>query len=116
MPDTQSGQVIAVSASEPRRLAQRGFQRVAESYEHLFKGLMSIVAQRLELGRGLAAAAIEDFNLLAGIRTPDAFVQAELELLRRRSERAFNTIQTTADELCQVFALVRESVPPGGRA
>ena len=69
------------------------------------KGLMSVAVQQIEMtSKGLMAGGMADLELLTDARSPGAFVQAELEIFRRRSERAASAARQIAVELNRTFA------------
>jgi hypothetical protein len=70
------------------------------------KGLMNVAMQQIELGQGLLEGSVEDLSLLTTARTPDAFVQAEFEVLRRSSQRALGVAQKLSSELNRTWSEV----------
>jgi hypothetical protein len=92
--------------SETQSLKDRMAETTANyalSYEKFVKGMMAIAVQQLELTRGLMEGGMEDLNLLAKARTPDAFVEAELAILRRRAERTIGAVHSVAEEMRQIW-------------
>ena len=76
---------------------------------------MNVAVQQIELGKGMMDSGVEDFDLLAQAHTPEALVQAELEIFRRRSERAIVTTQKITDELRQSWVEAFELVQSIGK-
>lgn len=109
MSATVTSENIASGFSEAALLGQQNLVRFSRGYECLMKGLINVAIQQIELSRGLLENGVEDFNLLTQARTPDAFVQAELEVFRRRSERALGAAQKISAELNKTFAEMSEA-------
>jgi Phasin protein len=110
-PENFAGQTL-----EAATRVQQNFAQLAHAYQHFMKGLMNVAAQQIELGKGMMDSGVEDFDLLAQARTPEALVQAELEVFRRRSERAVLTTQKITDELRQTWVEAFELVQSIGKA
>jgi hypothetical protein len=90
--------------SETAALNRENFTRITRGYERVMKGLMNVAVQQIEMTQGLMAGGMADLDLLTEARTPVAFVQAELEIFRRRSERAASAARQITDELNRTFA------------
>jgi Phasin protein len=90
--------------SETAALNRENFTRMTRGYERVMKGLMNVAVQQIEMTQGLMAGGMADLDLLTEARSPVAFVQAELEIFRRRSERAASAARQIADELNRTFA------------
>jgi hypothetical protein len=73
-------------------------------YGRLVNGLMQAMLTQIDIGRGLMEASVEDFTLLAAARTPDALVQAELEVFRRRSACAIDVAQHLTAQLTRTLS------------
>jgi hypothetical protein len=90
--------------SETAALNRENFARMTRGYERVMKGLMNVAVQQIEMTQGLMAGGMADLELLTDARSPGAFVQAELEIFRRRSERAASAARQIAVELNRTFA------------
>jgi hypothetical protein len=90
--------------SETAALNRENFARMTRGYERVMKGLMNVAVQQIEMTQGLIAGGMADLDLLTETRSPVAFVQAEVEIFRRRSERAASAARQIADELNRTFA------------
>jgi hypothetical protein len=110
-PESFAGQTL-----EATTRVRRNFAQLTHASQHFMKGLMNVAVQQIELGKGMMDSGVEDFDLLAQARTPEAVVQAELEVFRRRSERAIVTAQKITDELRQSWVEAFELVQSIGRA
>lgn len=91
--------VFSKGFAEAANFGQENFARLSRGYECLMKGMINVAAQQAELGRGLMQAGMEDFGLLAQAKSPEAFLQAEMEIFRRGSERAFDATRKLGLEL-----------------
>ena len=88
MPSNETYENPAAETSEAAMNVHQNLVHLTNGYERFVKGLMNVTIQQIELSCNLLEGNVEDFNLLAQARTPEAFVQAELGVIRRRSERA----------------------------
>lgn len=87
MSNTQTAIGTTNGLSEAVRASQEQMARISRNYECFLKGLMDVGARQAEFVRDMIEGNVEDFNRLAGVRTPEALVQAELDIFRRRSEQ-----------------------------
>ncbi len=110
-PESFAGQTL-----EAATRVQQNFAQFAHAYQRFVKSLMNVAVQQIELSRGIVEGSVEDFDLLAQAHTPEALVQAELEIFRRRSERAIGTAQKTTDELRQTWVEAFEFAQSIGKA
>ena len=108
MPSNETYENPAAETSEAAMSVHQNLVHLTNGYERFVKGLMNVTIQQIELSCNLLEGNVEDFNLLAQARTPEAFVQAELDVIRRRSERAFGAAQKIGDELHQTWAEMSE--------
>ena len=99
MATTTSTETPGAPATDPASLAQQNFERLAFASTRFMKGLANIAATQFELSRELMDGGVSDFNLLAQARTPEALVEAELEVFRRRSERAVGAVKKISDQM-----------------
>lgn len=102
--------------SESVAIAQQNYQHLMAASERFMTGVVSATVKQLELSRGLIQGGLEDFDRLSQARTPETFVQAELEVLRRRSERVMNAIQTVSEELARAWGEALEMAQPQGQS
>jgi hypothetical protein len=84
---------------EAAAVVQQNLDNLKAASERFMKGVVKATVQQIELSRGLFEGGMEDFSLLAKAHTPETFVQAELDVFRRRSERVIAAMQTLSDEL-----------------
>lgn len=105
----------AKSAADGAATAQQNYQHLMAASERFMTGVVNAAMKQLELSRGLIQGGLEDFDRLSQARTPETFVQAELEVLRRRSERVMNTMQTVSEELARAWGEALEMAQPPGR-
>jgi hypothetical protein len=108
MSASTTSESIGNSIAETALFGQKSLAQLTRSYECWMKGVMNVAMQQIELGRGLLEGSVEDLNLLTQVRTPDAFCQAEFEMLRRRYERAIGVAQKITEELNRTWAEVSE--------
>lgn len=108
MPSNEAYENTAAGTSEATAAVQQNLVHLTTGYERFVKGLMNVTIQQIELSCNLMEGNVEDFNLLAQARTPEAFVQAELDVMRRRSERALGAAQKIGDELRQTWTEMSE--------
>lgn len=92
------------SSSQPAGAAIPGISQITRGYESLMKGLMSVVMRQIELSSGLLEGGLEDLDLLTKAHTPDEFIKAELEVLRRQSERAIAAAQKLSAEVNRTWS------------
>ncbi len=91
------------AAMDAARVAQQNFFQMSGGYERLTRGLAQIAMEQIALSRRLLEGSLEDFNLLAQARSPEAFMRAEMEVFRRRSERAMGAAQQIGEELREAW-------------
>jgi Phasin protein len=108
MPRNETSENPAAETSEAVTTVQQKAVHLTNGYERFVKGLMNVTIQQIELSCHLMEGNIEDFNLLAQAPTPEAFVQAELDVIRRRSERAVGAAQQIGEELHQTWTEMSE--------
>jgi hypothetical protein len=89
----------AAATSEATATVRRNLAHLASGYERFVNGLTKATIQQVELNCNFMEGYVEDLNLLAQARTPEAFVQAELNVIRRNSERAVEAAQKISDGL-----------------
>jgi hypothetical protein len=104
---SQTSENLAAGTSEAGKAVQQKLVHFTNSYE-LVRSLMNVTIQQIELSRDWMDGNVEDFNLLAQARSPEAFVQAELEVIRRCSDRALGAAQKIGDELHQTWREMSE--------
>jgi hypothetical protein len=104
---SQTSENLAAGTSEAGKAVQQKLVHFTNSYE-LVRSLMNVTIQQIELSRDWMDGNVEDFNLLAQARSPEAFVQAELEVIRRRSDCALGAAQKIGDELHQTWTEMSE--------
>jgi Phasin protein len=95
---------------------QQNFSQFTHAYQRFMKSLMNVTVQQIELSRGMMEGSIEDFDLLGRACTPDALIEAEFDVFRRRSQRAIETTQKVTDELRQTWAEALEFAQSIGSA
>jgi hypothetical protein len=107
---------MARSAADGVAMAQQNYQKLVTASERFMTGAVNAAVKQLELSRGLIQGGMEDFDRLTQARTPETFVQAELEVLRRRSERVMNAMQVLSEEMARAWgeALELAQPPPRG--
>ena len=108
MPSNETSENPAAGISEAATTVQQNLVHLTSGYERFVKGLMNVTIQQIELSCNLLEGNVEDFNLLAQARSPEAFVQAELEVIRRCSDRALGAAQKIGDELHQTWREMSE--------
>ncbi len=113
MSTNQPTETPATFNLEAAKIAQQNFERLAGVSAQYVKGLAGIAAAQFELSRELMDGGVGDFNLLAQARTPEAFVEAELEVFRRRSERAAGAVKKISDQISGAWAEALEFAQPG---
>lgn len=101
---TTQNEAIGKGFAEVAAFGQENFTRLTRGYECLMKGMINVAAQQAEFGRGMMQAGMEDFGLLTQAKSPEAFFQAEMEIIRRGSERAFDATRKLGTELNKTFA------------
>lgn len=69
-------------------LGGRRMLQVARAGERLCLGLSELALDQLAAAGRLVEAGVDDFNTLAAARSPGALLHAEMDVLRRRSDRA----------------------------
>jgi hypothetical protein len=100
----QKDQTPPAGAAEPAAMAQANLQQLTEASERFMKGVVDASVRQIELSRSLIEGGLEDFQLLALARTPEALVHAEFDVLRRRSERMISAMQKASDDLTQTWS------------
>ncbi len=105
----------ALSAFDPAA-AEQSFARLSGASEKLVKTLTNIVSRQFELGREYMEGSVSDFALLSQARTPEALIEAELEVVRRRSERAIAAVNTVTTEMRQAWIEAFDFALPKGHA
>jgi hypothetical protein len=103
---------MARSAADGVAMAQQNYQNLVTASERFMTGAVNAAVKQLELSRGLIQGGLEDFDRLSQARTPETFVQAELEVLRRRSERVMNAMQTLSEEMARAWGEALELAQP----
>ncbi len=106
---------VAQSVVDGAAIAQQNYEHLMTASERFMTGVVSATVRQLELSRGLIQGGLEDFDRLSQARTPETFVQAELEVLRRRSERVMTAMQTVSEELARAWGEALEMAQPTGR-
>lgn len=87
-----------------------GLSQLTQGYETLMKGMMNVVLRQIELTSGLLEGGMDDLNLLTQAKSPDTFIQAELEVLRRQSERMITAAQKFSQEVNQTWSQASETL------
>ncbi|MDB5479965.1 MAG: hypothetical protein JWO83_1018 [Caulobacteraceae bacterium] len=116
MAKDRTSESMARSAADGAAMAQQNYQNLVTASERFMTGVVNAAVKQLELSRGLIQGGLEDFDHLSQARTPETFVQAELEVLRRRSERVMNAMQTLTEELTRAWGEALELAQPPRRA
>jgi hypothetical protein len=101
----------AAPAVDVAAMSQQGLAQFARTSELMMTGFMSASLRQLEFGQQLMRGNLEDFQQLAQARTPEAFVEVEFDVLRRRSERMAAMVQQLSEDLGQVWANTFEVEP-----
>jgi hypothetical protein len=99
---------------DPTAVAEQSFARLSNASEKLVKTLTNIVSRQFELGREYMEGNVGDFTLLSQARTPEALIEAELEVVRRRSERAIAAVNTVTTEMRQAWIETFDFALPKG--
>lgn len=79
-------------------------QRFSRNYERFVRDMIDITTQQVELTRDMIEAGTEDMALLSQAHTPDALLRAEMEVFRKRSERAFNAAMKISGSMQNMVA------------
>jgi hypothetical protein len=87
-----------------------GLSQLTRGYESLMKGMMSVVLKQMELGGDLLEGSMADLSLLTQAQSPDKFIEAELEVFRRQSERAIAAAQKFSEEVNRSWSEASESL------
>ena len=74
MPSNETSENPAAGTSEAATTVQQNLVHLTNGYERFVKGLMNVTIQQIELSRDWMDGNVEDFNLLAQARSPEAFV------------------------------------------
>jgi len=101
---------------ETARSGQETLNRITRGYETWMMGMMHLAMRQIELGQGILEGSMEDLSLLTAARTPDAFVQAELEVLRRGSGRTLGLAQKISSELNRTWSTITANDAPAAAA
>lgn len=109
-------QTPAQSAFDAAAVAQQSMTRLADASEKLVQTLTNVVSRQFELGREYMEGNVGDFALLSQARTPEALVEAELEVVRRRSERAIAAVNMVTSEMRQAWIDAFDFALTNGRA
>ena len=67
--------------------------------ERLFQGFMNMALQQAELGRSLMEDGLSEMRLLTAPRRPEEYMEAELEIMRKRMERMVTGMRRINDEM-----------------
>ena len=67
--------------------------------ERLFQGFMSMALQQAELGRSLMEDGLTEMRLLTAPRRPEEYMEAELEIMRKRMDRMVAGMRRINDEM-----------------
>ena len=67
--------------------------------ERLFQGFMSMALQQAELGRSLMEDGLTEMRLLTAPRRPEEYMEAELDIMRKRMERMVAGMRRINDEM-----------------
>jgi hypothetical protein len=116
MSTAQPKSELLPGANEAAAMAQQNLEQLTRASERFMKGVVNAAVQQIELSRGLIQGGMEDLSLLAQARTPETFVQAELDVFRRRSERMIEAMQKVSDELRQTWGEAFELAKPAAQA
>lgn len=108
-------ETAAPSAFDPAAAAEQSFARLSGASEKLVKTLTRIVSRQFELGREYMEGNVADFALLSQAKTPEALVEAEIEVVRRRSERAISAVNTVTTEMRQAWIEAFDFALPKGK-
>lgn len=104
------------TAFDPVAAAEQSFTRLSSASEKLVKTLTTIMSRQFELGREYMEGNVGDFALLSQARTPEALIEAELEVVRRRSERAISAVNTVTTEMRQAWIEAFDFALPKGKS
>jgi hypothetical protein len=90
-----------------------GFVSLTRGYERVMKSFVEMAARQIDLSSELIRGSLQDLSLLAQAHTPDALVQAELEVLHRESQRALLVLQQLTEQLRQGWVGAFETTQAG---
>jgi hypothetical protein len=102
-PDRMIGSVV---------FGQNSLAQFNRAYERFLEGLMSATIRRIEVSQSLISGGLADLDLLTQARTPSGFIEAELEITRRRSERLAEAIRTSVEDLYRGWIETTACVQP----
>jgi hypothetical protein len=94
-----ANQILGVTPFGHQNLA-----RLVRGCELLMEGLMNVAIQHIEVTQTLIAGEVADLELLTRVATPAALVEAQLEVMRRRSERVITATRKITDEITRSWA------------
>lgn len=106
-------------------LGSRQMMQVARAGERLCLGFAEIAAGQFAFAGRLVEAGVDDFNTLAAARSPEALLHAEMDVLRRQSDRATELMirfdrewRAVWGEAVEVIQSFGAALPPcgGGRS
>ncbi len=93
-----------------RATALPGISQLTRGYQSLMKGMINVVLRQIELSSSLMEGSMDDLNLLIHAQTPDKFIQAEMEVLRRQAERSITAAQKFSEEVNRTWSAASENL------
>ena len=112
MPDQQAPVNFGNRLTRTAMFGPRYFDRLGRGFEVLMEGMMNVAIRQIELTQSLFIEGCTDLYLLTRANTPAAVIAAEVEIMRRRSQRLTNAAQTMAQDLNQSWIATLSCIQP----
>lgn len=113
---TTGKQIAPASPSDAMAGMSQGLFTATRSYERLMTGWLATMVRQAEFSRDMMAGACDDIGILAQAHTPQTFVQAELQVMQRRTERMFHGAKRLAEEIGKEWVSTLGAVERDARA
>lgn len=110
MPELHSpvtDQILGATIIGPQNLT-----RLVHGFELFMEGLMNVTIHQIEVSQSLVTGGLADLDLLARARSPTAFVEAEIEIMRRRSERFTKAVRMIVEDVNRSWVETYDCIQP----
>ena len=116
MATTHGPETVVDRILETAAFGQQNIARLTRGYERLMEGLMNVAIQQIEVTQNLIAGDFADLDLLTRAGSAGGLIEAEFEILRRRSERIASATQQITEELNRSWVETCACVQPAADA
>lgn len=99
MPDQQAPVNSGDHVIETAIFGPQNLDRLSRGFEALMEGMMNVSIRQIEVTQSLFTDGLSDLHLLTRATTPVAIIEAELEIMRRASQRLTDMAQNVVQDL-----------------